>query len=146
MKEIALTQGQVAMVDDEDYEQLSQCKWQAHKYNKTYYAQNSKKISMHREIMGNPQNKQIDHIDGNGLNNQKNNLRIVTSRQNHQNLHIERSSIYPGVSWRKDRRKWRSLIRINGKTVSLGHFENEIDAFDAYCDALKNINEVLIGT
>lgn len=152
MKEINLTQGKVAQVDDEDYEFLSQYKWHANKNYQTYYAKRSDQrdgissiISMHRDIMGRSEGMQIDHIDGNGLNNQKSNLRFVTVRQNAQNKkNINKTSKYPGVRWDKDRNKWRANIYINGKTKHLGRFESEEDAFCAYRKTVGDIGEAVV--
>lgn len=81
MKQIPLTQGKVALIDDEDYKHISQRKWYAAKIGKTYYAQhsiirdgNQTTLMMHRQIMNPPSNLQCDHINGNGLDNRKSNL------------------------------------------------------------------------
>ena len=85
MKEIILTQGQVALVDDEDFEYLNQWKWCAIKSRKTYYTTRTiyipckMTVIMHRIIMNTPLDMTVDHIDHNGLNNQKYNLRICTN-------------------------------------------------------------------
>ena len=153
MKEIPLTQGKVALVDDEDYEKLMQYKWYANKMRNVYYAVRGLNIngkqqiqSMHKMLMECPANMNIDHIDGNGLNNQKDNLRIVTIRQNQQNQHIKNtSSKYPGVYWHKGSQKWRSQIRVNGKRKQLGEFTNEVDAFRAYYDFVISLGDIVLG-
>src|SRR5665647_1111605 len=149
MKTIKLTQGQVAIVDDEDFEELNKYRWCASEGKRTFYAVRTPRESklnarMHRVICSVPKGMQVDHIDGNGLNNCKSNLRIVTSRQNNQNRHIKKSSIYPGVSWYNRDKKWRSEIGINGKAKHIGYFEIEADAYDAYLKFLKGIKEVCI--
>lgn len=152
MKIIPLTQGFEAIVDDEDYEELNKHKWCLFKHRNTYYAQrvihkeDKKQISvkMHREILKTREGMKTDHKDGNGLNNRKYNLREVTNRQNLQNLHITKSSQYAGVSWRKDRHKWRAQIQINRKALGLGLFNTEIEAHNAYLNKLVEINEKLI--
>lgn len=138
MKEILLTQGKVALVDDDDYNEISKYKWYAHKNRNTFYAHRTEKIpkrtihQMHRIIL-NPRNGlQIDHIDGNGLNNQKSNLRLVTRRQNLQNSHIKKSSAFPGVLWYKQTKKWQAKIKISGRTRHLGYFKDELEAATAY--------------
>ena len=144
MKEILLTQGKVTLVDDEDYERLNQFKWHAAKMQSvnfyTFYVHrwnwnNGKppiNVFMHREIMNPPKNLEIDHIDGNTLNNQKSNLRIVTTRQNAQNRHMIKSSQYPGISWYKRRHNWMVRITYNGKRRYLGTFKNELEAATVY--------------
>ena len=155
MKKIRLTQNQVALVDDEDFERLNQFKWCAHKLKLTFYAtRNSPKINgkrrtirMHHEIIGRPPvGKMSDHADGNGCNNQRYNLRHVTNRQNCQNKkNIQKTSKYTGVSWSKSNKKWYTHIMINGKTKSLGFFTNEKEAFETYRKAVNELNEKIIG-
>ncbi len=146
MKTISLTQNKVAIVDDEDFDYLNQLKWYAHKdyKTKTFYAarsvylKNGKSTTeqMHRLILNPPQGMQIDHIDGNGLNNQKSNLQIVTPRANCQNLHIKKSSHFPGVTWHKGSKCWQSQIRIDGRYKYLGIFTDEEKAHQRYMEAL----------
>lgn len=153
-KEIPLTQGKYAIVDDEDFEELNRYKWYAHKDKNTFYAmrhvtkEEAKKegrstrdttIYMHQQILGKKEGYQIDHVNGNGSDNRRKNLRYVTNRQNAQNRHINKSSQYPGVSWHKQSQKWRMRIRINGKEIHLGLFTNEYDAFLAYKNAVKTL-------
>lgn len=140
MKEIPLTQGKVALVDDEDYPELSKFKWHAHKDHNTYYAGraspgvNGKQhhIRMHAIIVRTPKGMHTDHINGNGLDNRRCNLRIVTTRGNGQNRHCPKTSKYPGVSWHKRDRKWQAEIQIGGKHRSLGYFDIESEAATAY--------------
>jgi hypothetical protein len=153
MKEIPLTQGKVALVDDEDYSELSKYKWYAHKGGNTYYADRhpkkienlTKTITMHLFLMGPHQKRmQIDHVNGNGLDNRRENLRVITCRQNQQNQHVSKTSIYPGVYRDKRDNRWCAIIRINKQRIHLGTFESEIDAFNRYCDRLKQIGETLL--
>lgn len=147
MKEISLTQGRVALVDDDDFEQLNSVKWQASKRRRNWYASRSikqgKKVIreyMHIVITGliTGEGFETDHIDGDGLNNQKVNLRIVTRRQNCQNLHIEKSSKYPGV-YRTKRNTWKACIDIGGVNRYLGTFKTEEKAFRAYRQACSEL-------
>jgi hypothetical protein len=153
MKEIVLTKGFVALVDDDEFEELNKYKWQAvmRGNKRLIYAVRSIHIKgttngakhpyMHRILLNPPKEMQIDHINGNTLDNRKENLRIVTSRQNKQNLHFKKSSSYPGVSFNKSISQWRSMIRWNGKQRYLGDFKNEIDAATTYqvaCAVLVN--------
>jgi hypothetical protein len=148
MKKIPLSQSKVALVDDDDFEQLNQWKWYAKKGSLTFYAvrhvPNSKKIiRMHREIMPVPTDMEMDHIDGNGLNNQKINLRVVNHRENAQNRrNIKKASRFPGVTWSENttNKVWRANIRIEGRTVSLGYYATEEEAFEAYKKAINDLN------
>jgi len=147
-KEIPLTQGKVAMVDDEDFPNLICHKWYAHEayYRKgLFYAVRSvhnpdKQIMMHHAIIGKPKSGMVtDHRDGDGLNNQRHNLRHVSPRINQQNRHAPKMySAYPGVSRFKNG-NWVSQLKINGKSKYLGTFELEKEAYTAYCDAVKEL-------
>lgn len=143
MKQIQLTQGKIALVDDEDYDWLSQRKWQAQRGRHTFYAKrgtggryNRKTELMHRLIFGlQPGDKrQCDHRDKNGLNNQRSNLRRCTNQQNSQSQRKRNigSSKYKGVCWDCNRLKWHSSIYLRGKHIYLGRFHLEIDAARAY--------------
>jgi len=143
-KQIPLTQNQVALVDDSDYERLSQFKWYAWKpgNRRTFYAvrgialPNGKRgVSyMHREIVNAPSGEAVDHRDGNGINNQRSNLRIATQRQNSYNQSGRKTSTsrFKGVSGYRSRPQWRARIMVNGKEHHLGHFNTEFDAACAY--------------
>lgn len=152
MKKIALRgiygKGKFALVDDEDFDRLNKDKWhvtidRSVKYTTKYYVLNGKNISIHRTITGFPFKKQIDHIDGDGLNNQKYNLRIVSNRINQNNWHKPKTSIYPGVYRHKPTGKWIARTKINGKSLHLGCFTAEIDAAKAYKMKLKEFKEVI---
>ncbi|NJL75296.1 MAG: endonuclease [Saprospiraceae bacterium] len=142
MREIELTQGKVALVDDDDFEWLNQWKWH---YTKRGYATRTTwdgvyrgKIKMHREIMKLGDFKkdpfEIDHKDRNRLNNCKSNLRICTRGQNEINKPKNKgtSSKYKGVIYDKERNKWRTSLDFNGKAVFMKRFSTEIEAAIAY--------------
>lgn len=151
MKEILLTQGQVAIVDDADYDWLNQHKWQANyfKHTNSFYATrhtpaiNGKHyvIYMHRQILGleRGDGKQGDHINHNTLDNRQANLRICTRQQNEMNRKPNQNttSQFKGVCWDKARRRWRALIYLNGVSKHLGFFNEEKDAALAYNEAAK---------
>lgn len=136
MRKITLTRGKVALVDDDMFDYLSQFKWCAFKAKNTYYAKRNSKDNhtfyMHIEILGKKEGFEIDHVDGNGLNNQRQNLRHLTHRQNLQNRHDNRASKYPGVSFFKQTNKWAACFYFNGKYIALGYFTDEYEAFLAY--------------
>jgi len=154
MKEIFLTQGKVALVDDGMFEELNQRKWYAHKEYNTFYAiRQSPQIKgkrcliyMHHAIIGfPPKGFETDHKNGVGLDNQRHNLRFVTCRQNQQNRkNQKKTSQYSGVYWDKDRQKWVAQIRINGIKKKLGHFKIEREAFEIYCQAVEAIGEKVL--
>ena len=156
MKEIILTQGKFALVDDDDFEKLSRLKWWAHKQPNSFYAgrmvtlENGKRttLMMHHAIIGKaPSGMEVDHIDGNGLNNQKGNLRFVTRRQNMQNAinhRTKRTSKYPGTSFDSRRGKWKAYIKIDGIHKDIGRFGSEDEAFAAYRAAVEAIGETVI--
>ena len=134
-KEILLTQGMVTIVDSEDFERLSKYKWQAAKNRNTFYAKrgcNYTTIMMHRIITDAPKGMEVDHINGNGLDNRKCNLRIVSTRENQINQHVKSFSKYPGVEKWKFRRPFRAYIEVRGKRRFLGSFTEEIDAAKYY--------------
>ena len=154
MKEIKLTQGKVALVDDEDYERLvAMGKWCFH--NKGYAMiikelkkpdgqRTSKAIYMHRVIMGAEKGVLVDHRDCNGLNNQKSNLRLCSYAQNGQNSRLQsrNKAGYKGVYWDLAKQKWRAMITIDQKMKHIGHYESILDAATAYNDmALKHFGE-----
>jgi hypothetical protein len=142
MKKIKLTQGKVTLVDDEDFKYLNQFKWCARKHRNTYYACRKSKYSnnrnMHRLIMNTPSYLQVDHIDHNGLNNQKSNLRNCTNSQNQMNM----GSIYGSVKLRgvcKSNNKFRSYITFNNKTLYLGTFNTSKEAAIIYNEKAKEL-------
>jgi hypothetical protein len=150
VKEIPLTQGKVALVDDEDYEYLSQWKWWAMKNGKNWYAgRNSRTIDgkrfnvyMHRVIMQAGPGQQIDHRDGNACNNTRSNLRFATHSQNqgNQRRNSINTSSYKGVTWQKNDKKWVSKINKNKQRYHLGYFDDPIEAALAYDRAAKELH------
>ena len=149
MKEILLTQGKIALVDDEDYDRVNAFKWHTENYNNRLYAKRGILINgklktqrMHQFIIGeNVLKLDIDHIDNNGLNNQKNNLRLCTHSQNMMNQEKQknRSTKYKGVSFHKRDNIYQSNIRSNGKLIYLGSFISEIEAAKEYDKKAKEL-------
>lgn len=142
MKYIPLTQGQSAIVDDEDFEYLNQFKWHAEKLHGTYYAARRVRASfrkyvivkMHQVIVGRTAGLEIDHINGNGLDNRRFNLRLVTHQQNSQNskLRTDNTSGYKGVGWSPQKNKWYAKIVKDGKQIHVGFFDDPVLAAKAY--------------
>ncbi len=125
------------IVDDEDYGELSRWTWAYHKNGYAYRATSSwgkcLKFFMHREIMNAPEGKDIDHINGDKLDNRKPNLRICTRSQNMANMRRSRgASQYKGVIWDNSRQRWQARITVNYKGIYLGRFDSETEAARAY--------------
>ena len=143
MKEIPLSQGKIAVVDDEDYPKLMKHKWCAARtgYGRSYYAVRGERVEgktrtvlMHREILQAPLGTNIDHIDGDGLNNTKANLRFCTAAENGWNKGVNRqnTSGYKGVFFATRIGRWMAVIRVNGKRIELGRFTSKEAAAEAY--------------
>ena len=135
MKEIILSKGMSAQVDDEDYERLMPYRWHAYQQDDVWYAKAHGNVRMHRVIMKlDGSYPLVDHVDRNGLNNQKANLRTCTRSQNGANSAklMKGSSIYKGVCYRKDRNVWTAQIVVNSNHIYLGYFHSEEDAARAY--------------
>lgn len=144
MREIALSRGLIALVDD-DFDGIG-AKWYPIKSGATHYVQRYVPVDqggpgrekMHHAIIGKPpMGMVVDHIDGNGLNNTRANLRIVTKRQNQQNQVLsthKKHSKHPGVSWANIRgwERWVAGAKFNGKRKTIGYFDTEEAAFAAY--------------
>jgi hypothetical protein len=140
MKEIKLTQGYVAFVDDEDYEWLNQWRWKPQiDQNNVYAVRNIrfnnkyKAVRMHRFIMNAPDDMLVDHIDSDGLNNQKYNLRLCNDYQNRLHRKPNKNHKYIGVGVYKN--IFRARIRINNTVYYLGYFKTEKEAAIAYNNA-----------
>ncbi len=144
--------GQFAKVDDGDFKELSKHKWHSmwSETTQTFYAKRSFwkdgktfKIYMHRQLLGllAGDKRRGDHKDGDTLNNQRCNIRIVTPRQNLQNLKWHREGKLVGTSYSKQDKLWQSRIRIDGILKHLGCFQTELDAHNRYMRAVKELAE-----
>lgn len=145
---IQLTQGQVALVDAADLPALEQYHWTAFRSRNTWYAKahvGDKTIYMHRLILfgedASTEKRTVDHVNGNGLDNRRKNLRAVTHTQNMQNSVGRqgiRKSRFKGVSVRTHpKTPYRAVIDVEGKQIHLGYFASECDAADAYNSAAE---------
>ncbi len=149
MKKLPLTQGKFTLVDDADFDWLSQWKWHADetRYGGFMAARHRKgdqwkgrgKLRMHRVITDCPCGMQVDHKNHDTLDNRRDNLRICTGRQNQQNQQPQqgKTSQYKGVSFYKATKCWMAYIKHRKKKYHLGCFTNEIDAAKAYDEKAK---------
>lgn len=136
--------GRFAIVDNDDYERLNKYRWHAAPHHLTAYVRSRPKrrvtIFMHRLIMDAKIGQSIDHINGNGLDNRKHNLRFCTARENCWNQHGKRKSTtsrFIGVHWATRERRWMAQIAQDGKSRYVGSFHTEIAARLAYLRAKK---------
>ena len=145
-REIPLTQGKFALVDDDVYEWASKYKWYALRRKGTFYARRNawiwpiqKGVLLHREIMQPPHGVMIDHIDGNGLDCRRANMRLASKAENQRNSRrpSNNTSGYKGVCWYKPLRKWKASIKHDGKTMHIGYFDDLEAAAHAYDDAAR---------
>ena len=148
---IPLTRGMVAIVDAEDFHLVDGRKWSAKVDGEHVYASSNgrdnrgqrKTLRLHRHILGvTSSGVEIDHIDGNGLNNRRENLRIVTKAQNQHNRKksANNTSGFKGVFWHRAAGKWAAAIRLNGKRSHLGLYVRPEDAHAAYQSASERLH------
>ncbi len=133
MKTISLSRGKVALVSDEDYASVAQFKWC---YSATGYAVRStwpdnKLVYMHRFILGATKGSEVDHVNGDGLDNRRSNIRVCTRSQNMANRKAK------GMYWDKGRNRWVVRVYVNRKVVFYGRYKGEAEASEAYIDAKK---------
>ena len=146
MKKIKTSQGHVVIVDDIDYPSVFLYKWQSKKRGKTYYAVRQiciegkpVEIALHRQILCAQKGQHIDHINHNGLDNRRANLRFCTRSQNMGNMLKQNgSSQYKGVTWKKDSHRWAAQIQCQKQKLHLGYYKREVDAAIAYDQAALN--------
>ena len=150
MKTIPLTQGKHAIVDDEDYLWLSTWNWYAKHDGGNWYAHAHVKhnpqyrtvIAMHRLLLMYPKKGfHTDHVNHNGLDNRKQNLRVVTNRENQQNRKNPGKSKYPGVYFDKGIGKWRAQILYDGRRRNLGGFSSETEAYNTYVMECRRVDQ-----
>lgn len=158
MKTLQLSQNKEAFIDDEDFERVSKFKWtyqRAHigldkncEYAFTTTGgshKTRKRIYLHRFISNAPKGKLVDHINGNGLDNRKDNIRFASHSQNQANVKPKTNKMYSnlkGVSFYKQCNKWMSTITVSGKRIYLGVFTTDVAAHEAYKNAsIKHFGE-----
>lgn len=154
---VKLSQGYEAVVDDADHERVSQYRWCATVKRRTdgtarVYAVRSVRVGsgyipeyLHRFLLGERcHGKDVDHVDGNPLNNTRSNLRVCSRAENMRNARkysardgVRTSSVYKGVCWKMSARKWCAKIKANGRVEHLGYFDNEEEAAMAYDAAAR---------
>lgn len=153
-KEIPISKGRIAIVDAEDFAFINQWKW---KYSngramRTQHVgtvgnwrdgkRKDKAVMMHRVIMDAPQGMDVDHINGNPLDNRKSNLRICEHQQNKGNTKkpISNKSGYKGVSWDKVNKMWLVSTSYFGKSYNFGRFSNLVEAALEYDNVAKQLH------
>ncbi len=141
---IPLTRGKVAIVDADDYPSLIRYKWHMIRNKRIFYASgkmNKRNMPMHRFIMDPPKGMVVDHINHNGLDNRRSNLRVCTLAQNIRNSrpYKEKKGKYKGVTFIKASKRFRASIKYHGKRTVIGTFDDEIDAARAYDGKAKEL-------
>lgn len=151
-KEIILSNGQVTLVSDEDYEYLNQWEWHPLKGTNTYYAYRSKVVDgksnitrMHQEVLkhqGILVNEEIDHKDRNGLNNQRDNLESVSRAVNQQRggVRKDNTSGIKGIDYHITNNRWIARLQINKQRINVGSFRTLEEAEKALLEAKERMN------
>lgn len=148
-KKISLTRGQVATIDVADWPLVRAHTWHACSYGRNSWRaettlrvnKRSIHIRLHRLLMGltKGDGKCVDHINGDGLDNRRSNLRVCTRHENLCNrrkfVDDRTTSRYKGVSWHTKENKWRACVKVNGRQIELGHFDSEAKAAVVYNQA-----------
>lgn len=140
MNHIELSRGYVSLIDESDYPELSKTKWS---YNGCGYAvraiwnpikKKSRFILLHRQIMNPVKGQDVDHINGNKLDNRRSNLRLCSRSQNKANVGLKKTNTsgFKGVSYFKGTSRWRARIKVNYKAKHLGFFLDKESAAKAY--------------
>lgn len=142
VREIPLSKGRAAIIDDADYERVSKHKWCAVVVGTHAYARCSiryRPIYLHRFLTNAPRDMDVDHINGNGLDNRRENLRVCTRSENQRNRSkaANNTTNYKGVSFHKRHQKWTAQIAVHNKLKSLGYFETPEEAARAYDQAAR---------
>ena len=146
---VPLTKGYEAIIDAADSPLVARWNWHAstsawnvYAHRTSYDTATRQRVCMHRVIMGEPIGLEIDHIDGDGLNNRRSNLRAATHSENMRNRTQQKNNTsgFKRVCWHKQARKWTAAIKVNGRQKHLGMFDKAEDAHAAYCAAAANLH------
>ena len=143
MPEVALTQGLVAFVDEADLPLIAGYSWSAMRIRNTWYAcayqrgshgsNGRKNILMHRLLLDAPKGVQVDHRNGDGLDNRRSNLRLASASQNQMNRHVSAGrSRFKGVTWDGRGERWVVRTQMDGEARHVGYFADELEAARAY--------------
>ena len=137
-KIIPLLHGKQTIVDDEDFDNLSKYKWRCNS-NGYVVRGSAARFRLHRVIMDAPVGMEVDHINGDTLDNRRENLRLCIHAENGRNrqLNMNNKSGYKGVSWNERDKKWRAMIKINLHHIYLGQFTDSMEAARAYDEAAQ---------
>lgn len=147
MKKIPLSQGQFALIDDEDFSIVSQHKWYAYKNRYTFYVRTNVlnkgirgTLLLHRLLLNAKNVEQIDHKDRNGLNNQRNNIRICSASENMINRIFKNSTGFRGVFKIKKTGRFTGAIQVDKKRVTVGCYATAKEAALAYNNMARKIH------
>lgn len=144
MKKIPLTKGEFALVDDDDFENLHCHRWLCVIQKTVKYARRLVSVNgqwrwrhMHREVVKTPKNLDVDHINGNGLDNRKINLRKCSRSCNCANSKFRNNNTsgFRGVTFDRHRKRWKGQIMVKGKNIFLGRFLTAVSAAQSYNQA-----------
>jgi hypothetical protein len=149
MVEVPLTRERIALIDDDDFETVSRFKWCCDRQKdmrSPIYAitwNKGKIMRMHRLILNAQPGQLVDHINGNGLDNRRSNIRICTIAENAHNIHKTRGkSIFKGVSWHDKHKIWDVTITLDCTRIYIGTYKNELEAALAYDEAARKYHGV----
>lgn len=146
---VPLTKGYEAIINAADVPLVKEYNWSACVRSRSVYAVRTdntgltpRKVLLHRLLMSEPQGLEIDHRDGNGLNNRRKNLRSATHSENTYNRRVNKNNTsgLKGVYWYKRAQKWMARIGVNGNREYLGLFETPEEAHAAYCAASRKLH------